>query len=90
MSFDAKLPALRQFMYEHRERLPLFAVYDHPRDMPDYFVARLWVSLPAPVASYIVIYDTSLRRLRETLEALGLIHLDRSQPDDPAILEIWL
>jgi hypothetical protein len=67
--------------------LPIWVVYDHPSDLPDHYVARLWRGAQT---TSVAIIDTDLERLRETLERMGLVHLDRMEGDDPAILETWL
>jgi hypothetical protein len=72
------------------DRLPMFVVTDHPTDFPDDYCARLHLSLPRPVAMPFVITDPDLERLRDTLEGLGLVHLDRSPGDDPVVLEVWV
>jgi len=66
--------------------LAIWVVYNHPRDRPDY-VARLWQH---GTATGVAIIDRDLKRLRETLEGMGLVHLDRMEGDDPMILETWL
>lgn len=67
--------------------LPIWVVYDHPVDWPDWYVAREWVGME-PSAS--VILERDLDRLRAQLEAKGLVKLMRNEEDDPAILETWL
>lgn len=67
--------------------LPVWVVYDHPSDCPDYYVARLW---QGETATGVAIIDRDLERLRDTLEEMGLVHLDRMEGDDPVILETWL
>lgn len=67
--------------------LPIWVVYDHPSDWPTYFVARQWVG---ETATGNMMMDTDLERLRDKLEGLGLVHLDRMDGDDPVILETWL
>ena len=65
----------------------VWVVYDHPRDQPDYYVARLWRGeTPTDMA----LIDADLERLRDTLEQMGLVHLDRMEGDDPVILETWI
>jgi hypothetical protein len=71
--------------------LPMFVVYDHPRDYPNVYVARAHLTgkgraEPTPFA----IMDGSLDTIQTTMEALGLVKLDRSPQDDPVILETWI
>lgn len=67
--------------------LPVWVVYDHPRDWPDYYVARCWMG-EQPTGDMILSMDLDM--LRSSLESRGLVHLDRMDGDDPAILETWL
>lgn len=74
------------------DALIMWVVYDHPSDFPDEYVARKHVVLsggaygPTPE----IMLSRSLDELRDGLEALGLVHLDRMEGDDPVILETWL
>lgn len=81
---------LPQLLWEHRERLPMFTVYDHPRDQPDVYVARLWFTLPKAEATNLILRHPELEVIRDELRGLGLVHLMRQEADDPAILETWL
>ena len=84
------LDNLRVYLHTIAGRLPVFVVTDHPSDLPDFFVARLNLSLPETVAMPLAIMDRDLDRLRLSLESLGLIRLDRSPGDDPVVLEVWM
>lgn len=75
---------------DDRDRLPMWIVYDHPRDMPDYFVARKHFTLPVSEPTGEAIADTNLDRMRELFMQAGLVCLSRSAGDDPVILETWL
>lgn len=72
--------------------LPIWTIYDHPKDHPDSFVARLWiVELDAKLiiaTSDMFVADT-LEELRSLLP-LGLTRLSRYPGDDPVIIEAWL
>lgn len=81
---------MQTYLYSLRERLPMWVVYDHPSDRPDVYVARLWLSLPQPLALPMTLASKNLDALRDELAALGLAHLDRNPGDDPAIMEVWL
>ena len=71
--------------------MPSFTITDHPSDYPDYFVARMHLtSKGATTAAAFAIMDRDVERLRTTLEALGLVKMDRSPEDDPVILETWI
>lgn len=67
--------------------LPMWVVYDHPRDWPNWYVARLFIG-EAPQDSMMAAKD--LDQLRGMLEREGLYRLERMQGDDPVILETWL
>jgi hypothetical protein len=67
--------------------LSIWVVYDHPSDFPDHYVARLW---EGETPTSVVLIHRDLERLRERLERLGLVHLDRMEGDDPVVLETWL
>ena len=73
----------RAYLHTLHERLPMFTITDHPTDWPDFYVARLSLTLPKLQSMPLVIMDTSLDRLQVTMEALGLVKLTRSPGDDP-------
>lgn len=87
---DPLIPALIKFLYDLRESLPMFVVYDHPTDQPEHFVARMWRTLPEPLPLYFMVRSEKLDTIRSFLDAAGLVHLSRNPDDDPAILETWL
>lgn len=86
----ALIPPLIRFLYDLREQLPMFIVFDHPTDFPDHFVARMWTTLPEPRSLHFVVRASTLEQVRDLMEACGLVHLDRSPEDHPHILETWL
>lgn len=71
-------------------RLPMFVITDHPTDWPDFYVARLHLTLPHDIPLPVTIMDPDLERLQETMQALGLTKLMRSPQDDPIIVESWI
>lgn len=75
-----------------RAPLHMWTVYDHPRDMPDKFVARLWrVDGDGAVATDSVIITETLEQMHAILLAeMGLTRLARDPNDDPVIAEVWL
>lgn len=73
-----------------RERLPMWVIYDHPKDYPDTFVARLWVILPSPSATPYAVTHANIAVLRTAFADIGLTRQLRSSTDDPVILETWL
>jgi hypothetical protein len=75
---------------DERDRLPMWAVYDHPADFPDSYVARKWLTLPKVSATDEKIICSSLDDIRDEMEARGLVCLMRNPQDDPCIVETWL
>ena len=85
------IPNARFYLSSLRDRLPMFVITDHPTDWPDFYVARLHLTLPdGDQLLPFVIMDRSLERLQTTMEALGLVKLMRDPADDPVILETWI
>lgn len=73
-----------------RKSLSMWAVYAHPTDFPDHFVARLFIvnkSSPKPTDKIIV--ADSINRLREYMPP-NLHVVPRHEYDDPKIIEIWM
>ena len=72
--------------------LRMWTVYDHPKDLPDYFVARLWhcyAKEPA-LPTGIFLKCEALEPIRDFLLQHGFTCLPRSPLDDPVIVEVWL
>ena len=70
--------------------LAIWTIYDHPLDLPDYFVARKWLCSPhGPEATDEVLMDTDLNRLRAKLPPM-LYCMPRKEKDDPVIIETWI
>ena len=70
--------------------LPMWVVYDHPKDYPDSYVARLWEAhADGPKMTESLVIGT-LESIRETLTEMHLIPMPRSPADDLKIVEIWL
>ena len=66
--------------------MPISAVYDHPEDYPDKFVARVY-DMDKPT-NLIVLGDT-LDEVREAIPQ-SMAKIDRQQGDDPCIVETWI
>lgn len=66
--------------------LELWTIYDSPVDLPGRYVARKWL-LDKPTNE--LLQDKTLDGLRGKLPQ-GLIRLERSQHDDPKIVELWI
>lgn len=67
--------------------LGIWTLYDHPRDYPNDFVARLYY-LDQPTDQ--MMRATDLNTLREYFAFQGLYRLPRAPGDDPNIIETWL
>lgn len=66
--------------------LPIWVVYDHPRDYPEDFVARLFIWDKATTKT---LKASTLGELRTLLPG-GLTRLERNPQDNPVIVETWL
>jgi hypothetical protein len=69
--------------------LHMWSVYDHPKDQPNHFVARLWLIGDGKLipTNDMFIADT-LEEVRSLLPP-GLVCVPRDPGDDPVILETW-
>lgn len=71
--------------------MAMWTVYDHPKDFPHCFVARMFVienGGSRPTENAIVSPD--LGQLRALLIGYGLVCIDRSDDDEAQIVETWL
>lgn len=74
------------------DALYLWTVYDKPLDYPGKFVARQWVvrrGEPEPLPTGQLIVAPTLDVVRRMLPP-GLYRLDRSEGDEPHIVETWM
>jgi hypothetical protein len=72
--------------------LPLYVVYDHPADYPDYYIVRVHYAQrdgSIRVNSKANAFK-ELSRARAWCAQLGLICLARHPLDDPVIVETWI
>jgi hypothetical protein len=70
--------------------LPIWTIYDHPSDYPDYFVARKWLAgKEGERATSELLFDADLDTLRRRLP-IGLYCMPRNEKDDPVIIECWV
>jgi hypothetical protein len=72
--------------------LNIWVIYDHPKDYPDEYVARLWQVGPngETTCKSSVIRTKVVDKLRRIFMKSGLVRMDRSDIDDDCILETWL
>ena len=68
------------------EPISSWVVYDHPKDYPDQYVARMWDG-EAPTTN--VILGPTLESVREPLRR-DYVCVGRFAQDDPCIVEVWL
>jgi hypothetical protein len=74
------------------DALYLYVIYDHPKDHPNVFVARLWKSKAGesiPTGEIMTCQSLDVIRDYMTFE-LHLTCLARMPEDDPTIVEVWL
>lgn len=73
-----------------RAPLSMWVLYDHPRDMPNSFVARRHeVRTGRSKATDDIIIGPTLEAVREQLP-MGLVCFPRSPRDELHIVEVWL
>jgi hypothetical protein len=72
------------------KRLPMWVIYDHPKDWPKFYVARLHYSLPQPEPTGSIILIRDLEELRDWMQERGYICMPRDESDDPVIIETWM
>ncbi len=71
--------------------LALWTIYDHPKDVPDAFVARRFaLDAGSARAELLSIVASDLAEIRAWFAAAGLTCLARAHDDDPVIVECWL
>jgi hypothetical protein len=71
--------------------LQIWTVFDHPRDYPDCFVARLSeIGKGGIRVTPRIMTSLDLEAIRSRLERLGLTCLPRQPGDEPHIIEVWL
>ncbi len=68
--------------------VPIWVVYDHPRDYPNNYVARLWLN-ESPTTMHMISPDLELLR-REINRRGATVKLMPLPGDDPVILETWM
>jgi hypothetical protein len=68
-----------------------WTIYDHPKDFPDKFAARMWVSVGGEVAwTDNVVLSEDVDLLRDYFSRTGRARFLRSSEDDPVIMESWI
>jgi hypothetical protein len=73
------------------DALYMWTVYEHPRDAPEKYVARLWrIERGKTAETDTVILRDTLDEMRIVLARMNLYRLERDPLDDPVIVETWL
>ena len=72
-----------------RGALTLWTIYDHPRDYPEGFVARMH-EIGATSRPTDVTIEGSLDMIRRTFHDAGLLRFGGHKRDDPTIVESWV
>lgn len=67
--------------------IPLITIYKNPRDFPNKYVARLFDKHFS--TKYAIVKD-SLEEIRTALPPTFTNKLERSENDDPVIVETWI
>ena len=70
-----------------KDGFPIWAVYDHPKDFPDCYVARLFDNDRATDA---ILVASDVELIRRHFRENGLTCIARHPDDDPVIMETWL
>lgn len=72
------------------EEIPMIAIYVHPKDYPDKYVARLWATGKfGPRASLYIVIADSLEDIRKAVPP-GMFRWPRDVKDDPVLVETWI
>jgi hypothetical protein len=72
------------------QHLPMWVVYNHPKDFPEGFIARLHLAVDGRTLPTAAVQRAgTLAELRDLLPR-GLVRIARNPQDDPVILETWL
>lgn len=65
----------------------MWVVYDHPKDFPEWFVARKWIG---DVPTNVCMMSCDLEEVRSFLRNLRLVKIARHPSDDPVVVEQWI
>jgi hypothetical protein len=79
-------------MIDDSDLFSLWEVYDHPRDFPNSFVARLFkIQRDGEVTSTdTMMVFPNLKMIRDRMHDAGLKRMRRFEHDDPKIVEVWM
>lgn len=85
-STDIVLDTFKNIKLNTLVKVPIIAVYKHPKDYPDKYVARLF-NINKPTL-YAIVKDT-LEEIRQEIPD-HLRKISRCEKDDPVLVETWL
>lgn len=66
--------------------MPMIAIYNHPTDYPDKYVARVW---DCNIPTHLIATADTLEEIRATIPP-NMTRLPSMAGDDPCIVEVWL
>lgn len=75
------------------DQLPMWVVYDHPKDFPRNYVARRWEWNDVAqdyFATPELMVAPDVDMIRTELQKRGLVRLERHEDDGPKIMETWV
>jgi len=76
--------------YALQDQLPMWTIYrPTTKDYNGIWVGRMFLTLPEPHATDLLVAGASLEEVRQQLPP-GLINIGRNDEDDPVIEETWL
>lgn len=74
-------------MSAREDGLPMWVVYERPKDFPNCYVSRLWLG-ERPTEELVI--ASRLEDIHVVLTSRGLVKTDPQEQDDPCIKEVWL
>lgn len=69
-------------------KLPTIAIYEHPKDYPEYYVARVF-DMGKPIDT-IILKDTLAAVQEDVKENTKMMFFSRGTEDDPCIVGAWI
>ncbi|MBQ8559070.1 MAG: hypothetical protein IJ439_03695 [Tyzzerella sp.] len=69
-------------------KLPVIAIYDHPKDYPEYYVARVF-DTDRPTDT-IILKDTLAAVQEDIRDNTNMIFFNRGADDDKCIVGAWM
>lgn len=83
---DTHITTFRASWFNYPEKMPMITVFYNTADYPEKYVARLFF-FEKPTEA-VAVRDT-LSEIRDTIPE-WMTRLERSENDDPVIVEVWL